>query len=148
MKINWGTGIVIAFVLFISFILFFVVKATTQKEYAYDLVDEQYYKSELKYQEEIDKQNNLKDLGEKITFTKIEEGVEINFPSNFKTNNTDGIIFFYRPSAKPLDFKISIEIIDGKVIIPKEKLVEGHWNIVIDFESEEKEYLYKNNYTY
>ena len=47
MKINWGTGIVIAFVFFISFILFFIVKASTQDKYEYDLVSEQYYKDEL-----------------------------------------------------------------------------------------------------
>lgn len=148
MKINWGTGIVIAFVLFMSFILFFVIRTFTLSEYQHDLVDEEYYKTELKYQEEIDKQNNLNKLDEKITFVKSEEGFEINFPSNFNADNTKGTIFFYRPSNKALDFNIPLKIIDNKVLISKEKLVEGNWNVTIDFVSESKEYLYKNSLTY
>ena len=49
-KINWGTGIVIAFVLFISFILYFVIKTSTDTTYEYDLVAKDYYKDELEYQ--------------------------------------------------------------------------------------------------
>lgn len=148
MKINWGTGIVIAFVLFIGFILYFVIRTFTMPEYQHDLVDEEYYKTELKYQEEIDKQNNVKNLDEKFTFVKNDEGLEIKFPSNFNADNTKGIVTFYRPSNKVLDFEISIIITDGKLLIPKEKLIDGNWNVTIDFVSESKEYLYKKSLTY
>lgn len=148
MKINWGTGIVIAFVLFIGFILFFVIRTFTLPEYQHDLVDDEYYKTELKYQEEIDKQNNLKNLDEEITFVKVDNGFEINFPSIFFADNTKGTVSFYRPSNKVLDFQTPIEITEGKMLIPNEKLVEGNWNVVIDFVSESKEYLYKNSFTY
>ncbi|MEM7380960.1 MAG: cytochrome C oxidase Cbb3, partial [Bacteroidota bacterium] len=40
MKINWGTGIVIAFVCFISFIIFFVVRSHTDNRADHDLVTE------------------------------------------------------------------------------------------------------------
>jgi hypothetical protein len=33
MKINWGTGIVIAMALFMSFILYFVIKAQSNSKY-------------------------------------------------------------------------------------------------------------------
>ena len=148
MKINWGTGIFIAFVLFMAFILFFVIKASTQKEYAYDLVDEEYYKSELKYQGEIDKQNNLKELNEKISFITSNKNIEILFPSNFNGMNTKGTLFFIRPSSKNLDFSIPMNINDGKIIISNSNLVQGNWNIKIAFESEGKEYLYKNSFTH
>ena len=59
-KINWGTGIVIAIVLFIAFILSFVYKTIFMEEYEHHLVSEDYYKDELHYQEEIDKLNNAK----------------------------------------------------------------------------------------
>ena len=54
MKINWGTGIVIAIVAFIGFILYFVITMSTDKTYSYDLVTDKYYQQELKYQQEID----------------------------------------------------------------------------------------------
>ena len=50
MKINWGTGIVLAFIGFISFIMYFVVNMNTNKKYDHDLVTEDYYKQELEFQ--------------------------------------------------------------------------------------------------
>ena len=47
MKINWGTAIVIAFVCFISFIMYFVISMSTDKKYDHDLVVEDYYGQEL-----------------------------------------------------------------------------------------------------
>ena len=53
MKINWGTGIVLAIIAFIGFILFFVIKMSTDDRANHDLVTEEYYKAELGYQKEI-----------------------------------------------------------------------------------------------
>ena len=55
MKINWGTGIVIAFIAFISFIMYFVVNMNVNKKYDHDFRwnnfdeagDQKYYCSEL-----------------------------------------------------------------------------------------------------
>ena len=62
MKFNWGTGIVLAFIGFISFIMYFVVNMNTDKKLDHDLVTEDYYKQELKYQNDIDKEKNAKTL--------------------------------------------------------------------------------------
>lgn len=44
MKINWGTGIVLAFIGFITFILYFVFRMSTDDSANHDLVTEEYYK--------------------------------------------------------------------------------------------------------
>ena len=147
MKINWGTGIVIAFVLFISFILYFVLTITFQSEYAYDLVDEEYYKTELKYQDEIDKLENTKKLSSKISITKTEEGFDIVFPNEID-NSTTGVINFYRPSTKTLDFSIPLKIDNNKMSITHVNLISGNWNITIDFTSNSEEYLLKKSVSY
>jgi hypothetical protein len=149
MKINWGTGIVIAFVLFISFILFFVIKASTQKAYSYDLVSEEYYKDELKYQADIDKMQNVKDLGIKISIETSKEGIQIAFPENFKTENMDGNVSFYRPSNQSLDFDIPFDLSkQTSLLIPDNKLVGGRWDIKINWSQNNKEYLYKKEIVY
>ena len=43
MKINWGTGIVIAFGLFMIFILSFVYKVQSNQKYDNELVTDEYY---------------------------------------------------------------------------------------------------------
>ena len=147
MKINWGTGIVIAFILFMSFILYFVITISTQKKYAYDLVDEEYYKTELKYQDEIDKLKNTKKLSSKIILTKSTSGFEIEFPAEINEETT-GTIFFYRPSTKILDFQIPLAIVDHKMSVKHEQLISGHWNITINFKSNSTHFLYKKSITF
>ena len=63
MKFNWGTGIVLAFAAFIVFILYFVVLSTRDPASNHDLVTEDYYKKELKYQEDLDAVKHLARLG-------------------------------------------------------------------------------------
>lgn len=147
MKINWGTGIVIAFVLFISFILYFVITISIQPEYAYDLVDEEYYKKELKHQQVIDKQESTKLLSAEISITKTAIGFDIEFPKEID-NTTSGTVNFYRPSTKTLDFSIPLKIENNKMRVSHDNLVSGFWNITIDFKSNSKEYLFKKSVSY
>ena len=149
MKINWGTGIVIAFVLFISFILYFVIKASTQEKYNYDLVSEEYYKDELNYQSEIDKQNNAKELNIKIALTKTKDGIEISFPEDYITESINGNVSLYRPSNQSLDFDIPFVLsMPSTLLIPDNKLVGGHWDIKIYWTKNNKDYLYKKEIVY
>ena len=71
MKINWGTGIVIAFIAFISFIMYFVINMNINKKYDHDLVTEDYYKKELEFQNDIDKETNAKNLVENLRLQMI-----------------------------------------------------------------------------
>ena len=82
MKINWGTAIVIAFVCFISFIMYFVISMSTNKKYEHDLVVEDYYQQELKFQSDIDKETNSKSLETNVSWTKTAEGIQITFPKD------------------------------------------------------------------
>ena len=84
MKINWGTGIVLAFIGFISFIMYFIITMNVDKTYEHDLVTEDYYAEELDYQNDINKLENSKKLSENISYKKTEEGLVIYFPNNLK----------------------------------------------------------------
>lgn len=149
MKINWGTGIVIAFVLFIAFILFFVVKATTDDKYDFSLVSEKYYENELKYQEDIDRYQNTKDLDISIQFNRIDKGVLIEFPKGFKADNSIINISLYRPSNKSLDSDFSPILSSAStLLIPNEMLLDGRWNIKLSWKESNKEYLYKKEFIY
>ena len=65
MKINWGTGIVIAFALFISFILYFVFTVQSNSKYDNELVVEEYYKHDAKFGEEMVRIQNAQELTRK-----------------------------------------------------------------------------------
>lgn len=147
MKINWGTGIVIAIMAFISFIMFFVVKMTTSQDANHDLVTEEYYKAELGYQKEIDAETNARAASSQIRLKKSPEGLLVIFPDGFNDANINGIVSLYRPSNKNLDFNLPINLSNSQLLIPDNQLLEGRWDIKIFWEYAGKEFLHKESIT-
>lgn len=148
MKLNWGTGIVLAFIGFISFIMFFVIRMNTNDKYDHDLVNENYYKAELEYQNDIDKEENSKKLASDITWKKTSEGLVITFPEDLNIADIKGKVFLYRPSNKQVDFESSISLSNHNLLIPDKRLLDGRWNLKVDWEYNGKSYLYKKEITY
>ncbi len=81
LKLNWGTYIVVAFALFMTFILYFVVKVQSDSKYDNDLVVEEYYKHDIHYQEEMQRVQNAQDLPNKPLVSQLENEVTITFPA-------------------------------------------------------------------
>jgi hypothetical protein len=148
MKINWGTGIVLAFIGFISFIMYFIITLNVNDKYEYDLVVEDYYKDELAYQDNIDKLNNAKKLVENIRYEKSVEGLVIHFPSNIDIKKITGNVFLYRPSNKQLDFDTAISLSKPYLLIPDNRLVDGRWNIKIEWQYNGTSYLFEESINY
>ncbi|HIB36240.1 FixH family protein [Mesonia sp.] len=142
-KLNWGVGIVITIACFIGFIMFFVIKMSTDKKYDHDLVTEEYYKQELAYQDQIDAQQNSARLVKNIQVEVNAEGIQIMFPSEKK--DVKGEVSLYRPSNKKLDLEIPISLENQQMIIPAEKLVEGKYKLSINWKSNGTTYLYKKD---
>ena len=148
MKFNWGTGIVIAFVGFISFIMYFVISMNTDKALDHDLVTEDYYKQELEFQNDIDKENNSKSLTKNLSWKKTNEGIIITFPESLEINSITGNVFLYRPSNKQFDFETDISLSNHNLLIPDKRLLDGRWNIKVYWQYNGKSYLYKKEIIY
>jgi len=148
MKFNWGTGIVLAFIGFISFIMYFVISMNTNKKYEHDLVTEDYYNAELEFQNDIDKEVNSRNLAENVTWTKTSDGIQILFPESLNINKIKGKVFLYRPSNKQLDFETTISLSNHNLLIPDKRLLDGRWNIKIDWQYNGNKYLYKKEIVY
>ena len=144
MKINWGVGIVIAFGLFITFILYFVVMVQSDSKYDNDLVVEEYYKHDAKFGDEMARIQNAEDLAQKPTINVVSNGVEIVFPKIFVPKNIKGKVSLYRPSNKKLDFQIPISLSDATtLLIPIKSLVRGRWGVNMEWQYDGKSYLSK-----
>ncbi len=143
MKINWGTGIVMAFGLFMAFILYFVIEVQSNSKYDNDLVVEEYYKHDAQFGKEMQRTQNAQDLVEKPKVIVTQEGVLITFPSVFVPKKIKGTVSLYRPSNKKMDFEIPISISEPTLLIPKKSLVGGRWDINMEWQYEGKSYLTK-----
>lgn len=149
MKINWGTGIVIAIAAFIAFIMYMVITMITDKNYEHDLVTEKYYQKELVFQKNLNAKKKAKNLSEKVKIEKVASGLKIKFPSNFNPKEIQGKVFLYRPSNKLLDFEMPIVVTsDSYLLIPKKYLLEGRWNVDVAFTYNNVEYLHQQELLY
>ncbi|OGS72309.1 MAG: hypothetical protein A3F91_06595 [Flavobacteria bacterium RIFCSPLOWO2_12_FULL_35_11] len=147
-KISWPTGIIIAMSAFIIFILSFVYKATFMPQYDHHLVSDDYYKDELNYQQEIDKLNKAATLKKDVTLTKVAEGLLIKFPTEFDPEKITGTISFQRPSNDKIDFELPIKLITADYLISDDNLVQGIWNVKIEWVINGTTYLFKEKLMY
>jgi hypothetical protein len=134
---NWGYRITILFSAFVVLILFMVNKAFKTNV---DLVSDDYYEKEIKYQEQIDKINNAGNLKDLIACSQNEKELVINFAN--MSNSSKGEIFFFRPSDQSRDFKKTIAIDNNKEQhIDKNNFTQGYYKVQIDWETGGKKYF-------
>ena len=143
MKINWGTGIVIAFAIFISFIMYFVFSVQSNSKYDNELVVEEYYKHDAKFGDEMVRVQNAQDLAQKPVIKNDFEGVTIVFPAVFVPKDIKGTLSFYRSSNKKFDFNVPISLSSSSLNVPKKRLLGGRWEINMEWQYAGKQYLSK-----
>jgi len=144
----WPLGIILALASFIIFILSFVYKATFVAKYDHHLVSEEYYKDELKYQGEIDKLENANALDSAITLTRSSDGVIIHFPEALDGKKIKGTVYFVRLSDENFDFQEKLSLNTTTLLIQHKNLIEGRWNVKIDWSYENTLYLFKDKFNY
>jgi hypothetical protein len=146
MKISWGTGIVISFALFMSFILFFVFKVQSDSKYDNELVVEDYYKQEQILEARLEKEQNAANLQHAVKISSNNENIEITFPEGFEPAGIKGRVTLYRPSAQNLDFEIPITLSSSTLLIPKSSIAGGRWDVIVDWYYDGKDYLNKETF--
>jgi len=148
MKWNWGTGLVVGMLSFMGFILYFVITMSTDASYKHDLVTKEYYAKEMAYQNEIDAETNTYDLRQKLVSKKTAVGWQISFPEELEPSEIKGRIFLYRPSNEKLDFELPLVLNGNTLLVPDAKMIEGRWNITIDWLYNSKPFMYKESILY
>lgn len=146
MKFNWGHGIAIFLIIFVSITIGVVIKISTDDTYNHELEYDNYYDVELKYQAEIDKINNAKELSSTVKYRISDKGITLTFPEDFRGEKVTGSIEMLRPSKKILDFNMPVVLDDNlEMLIPTDKAIEGMWKIKVSWNSNGKDYLFKSS---
>ncbi len=135
MKLNFGHGILMIILLFMTGILILVYKCSKQQV---DPVSSSYYEQELKYSEQIIKRENSLQLIDdlKIGYDQNNHVVIFNFPAVADLRNLTGNINFYKPDNATLDFSKSIDA-DGqfKQAVETSGMAHGYWNVKVNWSS-------------
>ena len=145
-KIGWGTGIVLAFIFFIAFIMFFVVTMISNKKYDHDFVTQNYYEKELAFQNSKNAIEATNNSGMAVDIVASNQGVTLLFPEKINDDQAVvGMISFYRPSDQKRDFRIPLQIKDRKMHIPVEVLALGRWNVEVEYSFNGENFLSSKN---
>lgn len=143
MKFNWGVGITIVIIAFITFILSFVYKASQTDT---DLTSEDYYEQEINYQETIEAKNNAVGIKNEFEISQSDEYFIVKFPADH-ANVSEGSVHFYRPENAELDKTYKLELSNGMMAFPKKSLTPGGYKLTISWKNDNKAYLIENQIT-
>ena len=137
---NWGHRMVLVITVFVSGILFMVIKAAT---YNTDLVATDYYEQELEYQKVIDAGSNTNKLKTAVKVNEVSDRLEILLPAEMQGKTVNASIWLYCVADKSKDRKKKMQAMDGKLFIEKLPENKGAYEIKLDWESEGVNYYFK-----
>ena len=131
MKFNWGYKILFLYLSFVAGILFLVFKANGER---YDLVTEDYYGAELKYQEIIDQKKRVDALSSQPQVSHSEKGLSVVFPAELKGKVLKGECYLYKPSDERMDQRQSFSTTDGTMQMNFTKPSFGMYDLKLTWE--------------
>ncbi|MBL8000704.1 MAG: FixH family protein [Flavobacteriales bacterium] len=131
MKLNWGHGIFAALALFIGMMAWFMVRAINNPE---ELVTEDYYKEELRYQERIDGKGMAAAAGEPVRCEAGTGRVDVIFPAAVKGAKVTGTIRFMKPNDSRADRVVPL-VIDsaGRCAVDTRDWMLGAYHVEVDW---------------
>lgn len=128
---NWGNKILIGFSTFVVGISCMVYVAMKQTN---EMIDDNYYEKELKYQSKIDASKALTALDEKITIVDSADFIKIKFPRLAINSSPTGTIECIRTSEKKRDVNTVLKVDnDGIQLLPKANFIHGQYELRIDW---------------
>lgn len=101
---NWGHKLTIVITVFVSFMAYMLYKCITTD---FQLVEKEYYKSELKYQQVIDGSANAVALSRDVQVFKQNNEVVIQLPDEMKKQTISGNLWFYCAYDASMDKKMA-----------------------------------------
>ena len=139
---NWGQGIALFFGVFVAFMISLVVVCMRQDDL--HLVTQDYYGEEIKYQQQIDKMANARDLDYNIFIYDSEvKTLGLNLPQG-----AVGILHLFRPSDARLDQKIPVKLgPEDKFFLDLKGLKPGYWKMLLTWEEGGKSYYKEQKIT-
>ncbi len=135
---SWGTGVLVAFGLFLAGILGMVAISMSEDV---QLVTEQYYDKELRYQERIQATERANGLATRVNIELRPGVVVVRFPRLGRPGDVEGQVTLYRPANRAEDRTLPL-VLDTLWTqnIPARALAPGLWRVQVQWRLHAEEY--------
>lgn len=138
MKISWGYKIFFVYIVFVAGILFLVFKANQEK---FDLVTEDYYGQELKYQNVINEKANVAQLSAPPIITHSVDKINIELPQEFTNKDVKGEVYLYRPSDASKDVHQPFAINGNNIQVQLPAVLSGSYELKLSWQAANKNFF-------
>ncbi|WP_027378847.1 FixH family protein [Chryseobacterium daeguense] len=137
---SWGHGVVIALFAFIIFILSMLFLFPNGQKNS-EMVTDNYYEEELKYQDVIDAKKRADELQEKPAYSQDKAGIKITFPKDYDNSNTTVKFVLNRTDDQNLDIHKSVQLDANKsFLIPAQVLKMGNYTLRLTWTRDKTDY--------
>ncbi len=137
---RWPVGIASIYIFFVLVLISFVIFSGFERV---DLVTEDYYEKEIKYQKQIDRINRAESLSSPVNwnYDKNSQLLKVQFPEELTPQQIEGNILIFRPSDANEDKMIPLNLSpDGSQIVSTRQLKKGFWKLKIYWKIDDSDY--------
>ena len=142
-KLNpWPVAIISFFVMAIAFIVSFIVFASGQRA---DLVRQDYYEEEIRFQHQIDRVSRTESISAQVGIAYDSAGrfIAVTLPALQADQQPTGRILLYRPSDARLDQSIRLALDPtGVQRLDAKRLRSGLWKIRVQWNVSGQEFFF------
>jgi hypothetical protein len=135
---NWGNKLLVTFIVFGAGMGVLVYKSMNT---TYELVEKDYYKKELRYQEVIDGSNRANALSAAASLQQTDSGIVLQFPEEMKNQAVTGSVLFYCAYNQKQDKRFDLEVNrDGVQVFNNAQVAPGKYTVKIGWNSNGTDY--------
>ncbi|MCE1198311.1 MAG: FixH family protein [Marinilabiliales bacterium] len=136
MKFNWGTGIILFFVLFFVLAGLFINFAVHQNN---DLVSEDHYKLGAEYTTQMQTIQRSLAYRDSIVVQSETDGISILLGKNIRELTDSVSLYFFKSTDKNRDLTIHAAT-SPSIKVGKERLVHGRYKIFVSWEKKHERF--------
>ncbi len=137
-KFNWGFGIVMTFIIFGigTFVMVYISMNTNV-----DLVTDDYYEKELRYQDHIQLVKSTNALEKQVAMELTSSSVKFTYPVIDAPSGYSGTVYFFRPSNRKGDFVRAVALDSScSQLFPISDFTPGLWRAKISWSAGNQQY--------
>ena len=141
---SWGYKLMFTFIVFAAGMSYMVYRCYGTN---FELVEKEYYKSELKYQDVIDGTGNANQLTASPQVTQTGQNIFLQMPEEMKNTALSGSVYFYCAYNSLNDKRFSLSLDENGAQSFGHAVAPGTYIIKIDWTDKGKKYYAEKKVT-
>ena len=142
---NWGHKLTMVILVFVALMGYLVYRSLSTN---FELVEQDYYKNELQYQQVIDATQRASRLKGVVVIKKANGRVSVELPVEMKRKNVKGLLWFYCAYDSKMDRKLAFQPNENGMQSFDLSLFEpGTYTVKVEWSTDDTTYYNETKFT-